>query len=366
MIGVTPYEDTVAKGLHGSPRPWSEGTLHHVFPGGQLWVIPFGNHPRATNPLCSVGLSLDPELHPLPDCSAEEEFAAFLEKYPAIAAQFTHAEPVREWERENEPQFSVRQTVGDRWCLAGPAAGFSDDLFSRNLTDGLEVVQSLAWRLIDALAEDDLSAVRFAPVEELSRGLAEFSDTLLAGAYTASRDWNLWNAWSRVWALGQIFATFEIDRSYAKYLDYSRDPAALSRLERQAPSGGLPEHPPLREALREAAGLAGSVREGGIDPQVAAEKIFGLLHQADFVPPAFRLTDPDSRWTGLTPHGVLSTLRWAKTSAPPDIGSLTRQGLRLAMRKRFASSETQRREELKHLLARWPVVGRPFRVPAPE
>ncbi len=45
----------------------SEGTLHHVFKGGWLWIIPFNNHASATNPLCSVGLQLDPRIYPQRD-----------------------------------------------------------------------------------------------------------------------------------------------------------------------------------------------------------------------------------------------------------------------------------------------------------
>lgn len=73
MIGVTPYEETVPKGAHGNPTKWSQGTLHHLFEGGWMWVIPFNNHPLATNPLVSVGLNLDPRIHPPFDGTPEEE-----------------------------------------------------------------------------------------------------------------------------------------------------------------------------------------------------------------------------------------------------------------------------------------------------
>ncbi|MCA9947723.1 MAG: tryptophan 7-halogenase, partial [Anaerolineales bacterium] len=57
------------------PFPMAEGTLHHLFEGGWLWVIPFDNHAESTNPLCSVGLLLDPRLYPpRPDLTPEEEF----------------------------------------------------------------------------------------------------------------------------------------------------------------------------------------------------------------------------------------------------------------------------------------------------
>jgi hypothetical protein len=67
----------------------SEGTLHHVFRGGWLWVIPFNNHPRATNPLCSVGLQLDPRLYPAarrPDARGGV-LPSIVEQFPDIRAQ---------------------------------------------------------------------------------------------------------------------------------------------------------------------------------------------------------------------------------------------------------------------------------------
>lgn len=53
--------------------------LHHIFKGGWLWIIPFNNHRASTNPLCSVGLQLDPRLYPQrEDLTPEEEFRAFI------------------------------------------------------------------------------------------------------------------------------------------------------------------------------------------------------------------------------------------------------------------------------------------------
>src|SRR6476660_1858618 len=41
MLDVTPYEETVLpRGVHGNPTKWSQGTLHHLFEGGWIWVIP--------------------------------------------------------------------------------------------------------------------------------------------------------------------------------------------------------------------------------------------------------------------------------------------------------------------------------------
>ena len=51
MIGVTPLEQVDPDARpYSHPYRMSEGTLHHMFDGGWMWVIPFNNHPEHTNP----------------------------------------------------------------------------------------------------------------------------------------------------------------------------------------------------------------------------------------------------------------------------------------------------------------------------
>ncbi|MEV0175668.1 NAD(P)/FAD-dependent oxidoreductase [Streptomyces sp. NPDC050803] len=357
MINVKPYEDTVPKGTHQNPSPWSEGTLHHLFEGGWMWVIPFDNHPLHTSPLCSVGLNLDPRIHPQPDCSPEEEFRRFIAKYPDIAPQFEGAVSTRDWVRTGRLQYSSKQTVGYRWCLTSHAAGFVDALFSRGLSNTMEIIHALGWRLLDAIKEDDFSEERFSYVQELEQGLLDFNDDLVANAYTSFGSWFLWNAWFRVWSLGQILATFEINRAYATFLD-DRDPAGLERLERQAPDGAIPDYAPVRQLLKNVSTLVQEVQKGETDPRKASDEILAQLRAADFVPPAFGLAEPDNHWTDATTVKVLQTLQWAKKDAPDEIGDLVYEGLTLFLRKRFDKEEFKVTEELKHMAAYWPVIGK--------
>jgi FADH2 O2-dependent halogenase len=366
MVGVRPFEDTVfPRGVHKNPSPWSEGTLHHLFPGGWMWVIPFDNHPRATSPLCSVGISMDPRVHPKPDCPPQQEFDDFLSKFPDVRKQFTTARAVREWVSTGRLQYSSRQTVGYRWCLTSHAAGFIDALFSRGLENTMEIINSLVYRVIDAVRDDDFAVERFEFVQELEQGLLDFNDDLVANAYTSFQNWNLWDAWFRVWSLGQILATFEINRTYAKFLT-DRDLANLERLARLEPQGSMPDYAPARELLKTVSERVQAVQNGQLDAEVAAQQIFELLGRADFVPPAFGLADRGNRWYNASPGKVLRTLVWAKKEAPPEIGELVYEGLTLFIRKRFARDEFNLREEARHIVAGLPVVGRPLRVPAPR
>ena len=63
MVDVHPLQK-VCTGRFPLPSPPDQGTLHHLFEGGWFWIIPFGNHAQALNPVCSVGLTLDREHFP--------------------------------------------------------------------------------------------------------------------------------------------------------------------------------------------------------------------------------------------------------------------------------------------------------------
>jgi FADH2 O2-dependent halogenase len=367
MIDVTPYEETVPAGIHGTPDKWSEGTLHHIFHGGWLWVIPFNNHPRATNPLVSVGLQLDPRIHgwKAPEgVTPEQEFREFIARFPSIEEQFRPARAVREWVSTGRLQYSPRQTIGYRWCLTSHAAGFIDPLFSRGMSNTLEIINALTWRLLAALKDDDFSVERFEYVQRLEQGQLDFNDNLVANAYTSFSHYPLWDAWCRVWSFGQLAATMEINRAYAKLLD-SGDTAVLARLETIAPDGALPSYGPLRQMYNQVSQEVIDVQEGRQGADVAAKKIMQLL-QSDFVPKPIGLPDPDVRFYNGTPAVAAKTLRWARNDAPPEIGKLFVEGLTLFIRHRLSRQEYNLGEELRHAIARRPRLGRRLRPPAPR
>jgi tetracycline 7-halogenase / FADH2 O2-dependent halogenase len=199
VINVRPFEEIVGKLL---TQPWATGTLHHVFKRGWFWVIPFNNWEGAPNPLVSVGVTVDDRVWP-EDASLtpEQEFQSFLRLLPSVERQFADAKAVRPWVRTKRIQYSSRHTVGYRYALLSHAAGFIDPLFSRGLINTVENLHSLARALLDALSADDFAETRFENVEvEAKRGFS-FADRLVAAAYASWDDFEMWNAWLRVWAI---------------------------------------------------------------------------------------------------------------------------------------------------------------------
>ncbi|MFC4891410.1 NAD(P)/FAD-dependent oxidoreductase [Streptomyces beijiangensis] len=96
--------------------------------------------------------------------------------------------------------------VGDRFCLTSHASGFIDPLYSRGLTNSFEVINVLAYRLIEASQDGDWSLERFQYVEDLQQGLFDVHDDLVYTSFVAFRDYDLWNAVFRTWALSTVLA----------------------------------------------------------------------------------------------------------------------------------------------------------------
>ena len=204
MVDVPCYNDITAPPKeYDVPFRWSEGTLHHIFKGGWLWIIPFNNHVDSTNPLCSVGLQLDPRIHPArPDLSPEAEFNAFLEQFPKMKEQLQNARAVRGWVRAERLQYSSRHIVGDRFALLGHAAGFIDPLYSKGLYVTHMTVMLLADLLIKAKKTNDYSAGAFQPLEKLTLNYVAMHDRLVANSIKSWSHYELWRVYSIQWLLG--------------------------------------------------------------------------------------------------------------------------------------------------------------------
>ncbi len=204
MIDVPCFNNTgLSQQAFGHPYPLSEGTLHHIFKGGWLWVIPFNNHPQATNPLCSVGLQLDPRLYPQrDDLSPEAEFYAFIQQFPDLYAQLKDAHPVRDWTRIDRLQYAAHHIVGDRCALLAHAAGFIDPLYSKGLYITHASIFLMADLLLKAKQTGDYSAAAFAALETMTLNYIDMHDRLVASSYKAWHNFKLWNAYEVLWLLG--------------------------------------------------------------------------------------------------------------------------------------------------------------------
>ncbi len=228
MVDVPCFNDvSLSKEQFGHPYRLSEGTLHHIFKGGWLWIIPFNNHPAATNPLCSVGLQLDPRLYPQrDDLTPEQEVYEFIQQFPDLSAQLKDAKPVRDWARIDRLQYSSHHIVGERFSLLAHAAGFIDPLYSKGLYATHAQIFLLADLLLKAKQTGDYSAGAFAPLEEMTLNYINMHDRLVASSFKSWHNFKLWNVYEVLWLLGAyleylrlIINRYRADGDRDKYLE---------------------------------------------------------------------------------------------------------------------------------------------------
>ena len=216
MTNVTSYDQILHKEKHNLNYPLSQTTLHHLFKGGWMWVIPFDNHKFSTNNLCSVGITLDENVYPDNETPPEEEFKFFLDKFPSIKKQFESSFPFRDWVKTKRIQYSSKKVVGKNWALLPHSAGFIDPLFSAGLTLTCIGVGSLADIIINVKNEEKTE--KLLDYEKLIQTNLRFQDKMVVNAYRSfSTDFSMWNAWFRVWCLGSILGGASMLRILCKY-----------------------------------------------------------------------------------------------------------------------------------------------------
>ena len=248
MVGVKLYEEVIASpDIHGSPTMLSQSTLHHIFDGGWLWIIPFDNHPFSTNKLCSVGLQFDIDKYGPPG-DPEMEFKQFLEDYPSVAKHFVGAARVREWTVAPRLNYTSRETVGDRYCLLAHAAGFVDPLFSRGLANTFESINRLEPKLLRAAAQDRWQREDLISFEQYSLEVVRINDRLVANSYDAFSSFPLWNAWFRIWLSGSYIGVLRFRKILADFMA-SGDAIAL---EKNFENARFPGHLSIESARYEA------------------------------------------------------------------------------------------------------------------
>jgi tetracycline 7-halogenase / FADH2 O2-dependent halogenase len=319
MVGVRPFEATLSRAERAeAPIPWSSCTLHHLFDGGWLWVIPFDNHEAATNPLCSVGLTYDPQRARLGEGGPEALFKRWLSRYPAVQRQFEDARAARPWVHVPRLQYWSTRTQGKRFCLLSHSAGFIDPLFSRGLANTFTVLHVLGARLIEALGQDQFEEAGFADLEALQQGLIRCNDELVHGAYVSFRDRELWNAWYRVWVIGEA-ALDQLRILGARFaFEESRDVRVFDTMER-VPHPGLlcPDHEGYFRLWNESHALLVRVAAGDMSTQEAAREIFARLSAATLVAPGLGLTDASRHhFDGRSVGRTLEAYLWGRTAAP--------------------------------------------------
>jgi FADH2 O2-dependent halogenase len=316
-IGIKPF-DQVSHHPRSMrpPAQWHNGTLHHLFERGWLWIIPFDNAKNSHNQLCSVGLMMDERVYPKPkDMTPDEEFRQFLDRYPAIKRQFVGARPVREWVSTERLQYSSKKSIGYRWCLMSHAAGFLDPLYSRGLSNTFEVVYSLCTRILEALKDDDWSEERFEYVNRLEHGLLQYNDDLVNTSYISFSHFRLFNAVYRMWG---GFLTPGVMRLTKARVDYANDgdERHLRALEDVKYPGLWWPTDDFRRILELTAETCEKYEVGELDGDTAADIIFAAVQNCESMNPKFGWQDEEHRFIYPSTLDIVKMMYWGIRKSP--------------------------------------------------
>jgi FADH2 O2-dependent halogenase len=166
----------------GTPYPADDAALHHVFPGGWIWMLRFNNG------ITSAGAALTDEA--AARISAADGAAAWnrlLATLPSVGEQFQGARAVHPWIHSPRLAFRSTRVRGNGWALLPSAAGVIDPL----LSTGFPLTLLGIGRLLDVLERTRSGAERDEALKEYERvTLAELDATemLVAALYNAMSD----------------------------------------------------------------------------------------------------------------------------------------------------------------------------------
>ncbi len=212
------------------PYPPDDAALHHVTPGGWMWVLRFNNG------ITSAGFTT--RRPGIPGASPGDEWLRWLREFPAVAEQFAEATPIRPFARLPRMAFRTGRAVGAWWLQLPMAAGFVDPLLSTGFPLTLLGIGRVA-RLLGS----GCTAGALGEYQRQTLGDLDLANAMIAGLYRVMGD----------------FATFrDLSKAYFAAAIFSETARRLGRPE-LAPGFLMRDHPSFGPSLRRVLDRAGTV-----------------------------------------------------------------------------------------------------------
>ena len=158
------------------PYPRDDAALHHVFDGGWMWVLRFGNGVTSAGVAVTDAVAADLGLS-----DGEPAWHRLLARFPSVRAQFADARPVRPFVWMPALAYRAEAAAGGRWAMLPSAAGFVDPLFSTGIPLTLIGIERLALMLEQGLPE----AAALAEYSDVTLAEADHTARYIAGCYAA-------------------------------------------------------------------------------------------------------------------------------------------------------------------------------------
>ena len=126
------------------PYPIDDAAVHHVFPGGWIWILRFANGVTSAGAAVTDRLAAELRLN-----EGGPAWTRLLDRLPSVRDQFARARAdASRSSTRRASAFRVKQVVGPNWALLPSAAGVIDPLLSTGFALTLLGIQ----RLTDAMA----------------------------------------------------------------------------------------------------------------------------------------------------------------------------------------------------------------------
>ena len=195
------------------PYPMDDAALHHVFDGGWMWVLRFGN--GVTSAGIAVTDSLANELRLSEGAPA---WTRFLARYPSIAAQFAESKPIREFMWMPRVAYRASVAAGDLWAMLPSAAAFIDPLFSTGIPLTLLGIERIAQMLAECRSGRGSSAPPLkgashdAPLRlfnDVTVAEADHTARFIAGCYAAFPRFDAFTAYSMFYFAAASFSELQ-------------------------------------------------------------------------------------------------------------------------------------------------------------
>lgn len=226
----------------GEPYPPDDAALHHVFPGGWIWILRFSNGITSAGGALMTALAADVRA-----AEGAPAWGRLLERLPSVADQFRQARAIVPFVHAPRVAFRTRQMHGRTWALLPSAAGVIDPL----LSTGFPLTLLGVSRLLEILESTRPGSARDAALDGYARLTQEELDVteqLVAALYKTMADPALFKR------LGLLYFAAV---SYAE---------AARRLGQTALAPGflLNAHPVFGPELRHCAALGAEAPEGEV------------------------------------------------------------------------------------------------------
>jgi FADH2 O2-dependent halogenase len=174
--------------------------VHHVFPGGWIWVLRFNNGLTSAGVACTQAVSEELRLS-----EGASGWARLLEQLPSVRECFAEAEATLPFVFSAPMAYRRREIVGERWALLPSAAGFIDPLLSTGFPLTLLGIERLA-RLLETKKPTDDCRAELAVYAQTTRDDLAITAKAVGALYACMDDFPVFTVVTKLYFAAVMFS----------------------------------------------------------------------------------------------------------------------------------------------------------------